>query len=78
MPLLIHPVPPYDFSLSCSFFSGRDPAFRKFQQNVFSQVIRIRGEPIIIVSGRLERRAMQSLQSMLSLEGSHVKLLKKT
>jgi len=48
MPLLIHPVPPYDFSLSCSFFSGRDPAFRKFQQNVFSQVIRIRGEPIII------------------------------
>ncbi len=48
MPLLIYPVPPYDFSLSCSFFSGRDPAFRKFQQNVFSQVIRIRGEPIII------------------------------
>jgi len=48
MPLLIHPVPPYDFSLSCSFFSGGDQAFRTFQQNIFSQVIRIGGGPVVI------------------------------
>ncbi|MCQ8894544.1 MAG: DNA-3-methyladenine glycosylase [Methanolinea sp.] len=48
MSLLIHPVAPYDFSLSCRVFSGGDPAFRTFQGGIFSQVIRVGGDPVLI------------------------------
>lgn len=48
MPLLLHPIAPYDFSLSCRVFLGGDPEFRTFQQNVFSQVIRVGGKPVVI------------------------------
>ncbi|MDH7509894.1 MAG: DNA-3-methyladenine glycosylase [Methanolinea sp.] len=48
MSFLIRPVAPYDFSLSCRVFSGGDPAFRTFQNGIFSQVIRVGGDPFVI------------------------------
>lgn len=48
MSFFIHPVAPYDFSLSCRVFSGGDPAFRTFQRGIFSQVIRVGGDPVVI------------------------------
>jgi DNA-3-methyladenine glycosylase II len=48
MPLLIRPIAPYDFSLSCRVFSGGDPAFRSFRNGIFSQVIRVRSDPVVI------------------------------
>ncbi|HRS93360.1 MAG TPA: DNA-3-methyladenine glycosylase [Methanolinea sp.] len=48
MALLIRPIAPYDFSLSCRVFSGGDPAFRTFHRGIFSQAIRVRGAPVVI------------------------------
>ena len=48
MALLIRPIAPYDFSLSCRVFSGGDPAFRTFHRGIFSQAIRVGGDPFVI------------------------------
>ncbi|OPX69985.1 MAG: 3-methyl-adenine DNA glycosylase II [Methanoregulaceae archaeon PtaB.Bin056] len=48
MPLLLHPLPPYDFSLSCRVFSEGDPAIRRFEQGTFRQVIRVGEKPVLV------------------------------
>lgn len=48
MPLLLHPLPPYDFSLSCRVFSEGDPSIRRFEQGTFRQVIRVGEKPVLV------------------------------
>ena len=42
-PLLLEPVPPFNFKLSASIFSGGDPQIRSYSDGIFRQVIRVRG-----------------------------------
>jgi len=48
MPLLLYPVLPYDFALSCQVFSKGDPQIRRFQHGIFWQVIRVNGRPMLV------------------------------
>lgn len=48
MQFFLNPVPPYDFSLSCRVFSSGDPEIRRFESGTFWQVIRIKGNPVLV------------------------------
>lgn len=41
--MTIHPMPPYDFSLSCAVFSGGDHLVRSFRDGAFRQVVDLGG-----------------------------------
>jgi DNA-3-methyladenine glycosylase II len=41
-PLTLKPVPPFDFALSASIFSGGDPQIRSYSEGIFRQLIRVR------------------------------------
>ncbi|MCG7855051.1 MAG: DNA-3-methyladenine glycosylase [Methanoregulaceae archaeon] len=44
MPLILNPVPPYDFTLSTFVFSSGDPQIRRAENGRFWQVIRVGGK----------------------------------
>lgn len=48
MPLLIHPVMPYNFDLSCRIFSDGDPRVRVFREGIFRQIIRVAGKAVLV------------------------------
>lgn len=48
MPLFLHPVSPYNFSLSCLQFAEGDPGIRRFSHGVFWQVIRVADRPVLV------------------------------
>jgi DNA-3-methyladenine glycosylase II len=46
--LALEPVPPFDFDLSASIFSGGDPQMRSFREGAFRQVIRANGHLVLV------------------------------
>ncbi len=46
--LELFPVPPFDFDLSASIFSGGDPRIRSYREGAFRQVIRAKGHVVLV------------------------------
>jgi len=47
--LVLVPVPPFDFHLSCSIFTGGDPRIRSYTEGAFRQVARINGQLVLAI-----------------------------
>ena len=45
---MLNPVPPFDFDLSASIFSGGDPRIRSYIDGAFRQAIRICGRLVLV------------------------------
>lgn len=45
----VKPVPPFDFELSATIFSGGDPQIRKYEKGRFWQVIRVGSKPMLTI-----------------------------
>ena len=46
--LTLEPVPPFDFDLSASIFSGGDPQIRSYKEEAFRQVLRVNGNLVLV------------------------------
>jgi len=46
--MVLSPVPPFDFGLSASIFSGGDPEIRSFKDGAFRQPLRVQGRLILV------------------------------
>ena len=46
--VVLSPVPPFDFDLSASIFSGGDPRIRSYREGAFRQVIRAKGHLVLV------------------------------
>jgi DNA-3-methyladenine glycosylase II len=47
--MTVKPIPPFDFELSATIFSGGDPQIRKYEKERFWQVIRVGSKPMLTI-----------------------------
>jgi len=60
--LLLSPVPPFDFGLSASIFAGGDPGIRSFADGSFRQLLRVRGQLVLVTvtsEGTVDRPSLR-------------------
>jgi DNA-3-methyladenine glycosylase II len=62
--LLLSPLPPFDFGLSASIFAGGDPGIRSFAGGAFRQLVRVRGQLVLVTvtsEGTVDRPRLRVL-----------------
>lgn len=67
--LELHPVPPYDFDLSMSIFSGGDPQIRKYENGKFWQVVRFDSRLVLVTAENTGPVVAPSLSVTLISDG---------